>query len=267
MRDCGLPLTRRDPTWSCARGHAFDIARAGYVNLLQPQDRQSPAAGDSAASVAARARLLSAGIGQTILDGIVQRVAALGLAPGAFAADLGSGSGELLEALTRTQGVGGIGIDLSTAAAERASRRFTSLTWVVANADRRLPLVDAGVQLITSVHGRRNPVECARAMAPDGWLVVAVAAADDLVELREVVQGTRVERNRADSAIAEHAPHFTLRDRATVRERHVLDGDRLRDLLQGTYRGSRSSAAPRVAALTTLAITLAADVLVFVPAR
>ena len=29
-------------TQVCPRGHAFDVARSGYVNLLQPQDRRSP---------------------------------------------------------------------------------------------------------------------------------------------------------------------------------------------------------------------------------
>src|SRR4051812_46772176 len=63
VRDCGLPLSRQLRTWTCGRGHSFDLARAGYVNLLQPQDRRSAYAGDQADAVAARARLLDNGIG------------------------------------------------------------------------------------------------------------------------------------------------------------------------------------------------------------
>jgi len=51
VRGCGLPLTRRDRALVCSAGHAFDIARSGYINLLQPQDRRSLVAGDSKTAV------------------------------------------------------------------------------------------------------------------------------------------------------------------------------------------------------------------------
>ena len=52
VRDCGLALAANarwapERTFSCPAGHTFDIARRGYVNLLQPQDRKSSAAGDA----------------------------------------------------------------------------------------------------------------------------------------------------------------------------------------------------------------------------
>ena len=37
VRDCGLPLEKREREYVCEYGHTFDIARSGYVNLLQPQ--------------------------------------------------------------------------------------------------------------------------------------------------------------------------------------------------------------------------------------
>jgi 23S rRNA (guanine745-N1)-methyltransferase len=61
------------------------------------------------------------------------------------AIDLGCGSGELLGAPRGPRAVNGVGIDISTAAAEAAARRYPSLTWIVANADRRLPLLDAAL--------------------------------------------------------------------------------------------------------------------------
>jgi 23S rRNA (guanine745-N1)-methyltransferase len=133
----------------------------------------------------------------------------------------------------------------------------------VANADRRLPLLDGAIDLIWSIHGRRQPAECARVLRPRGRLVVAVPAADDLVELRARVAGTRVERDRVDGVLADHDALFALVDRRTVRERHTLTGQLLEDLLAGTYRGARHSAAAQVAALDTLDVTLASDVLVF----
>ena len=153
VRGCGEALTRHDRAYRCSHGHTFDVARSGYLNLLQPQDRRSTAAGDSAAAVSARARLLAHGVGASILAGIVSRAAALDLPPDPVVADLGCGSGDALAALAALRPIRGVGIDLSTAAIthavkQSAGRSWTDdvvLTWVVANADRRLPLRDGSV--------------------------------------------------------------------------------------------------------------------------
>lgn len=247
----------------CARGHSFDVARSGYVNLLQPQDRRSLSAGDAKEVVAARAGLLTAGVGRAIVDAFVQCAAGLALCDDPLVVDLGAGSGDVLAALAARRPITGVGIDLSIAAVEHAARRFPALTWAVANADRRLPLLDGSVDLVLSLHARRNPVECARVLAAGGFLLVAVPAHDDLIELRALVQGVGVERDRADGLLGEHDPLFTLVERASVRERRRLDREALLDLLRSTYRGERASAADRVAALASLEVTLASDVFLF----
>src|SRR5688572_12473339 len=166
VRGCGEALIRHDRTYRCPTGHAFDVARTGYLNLLQPQDRRSTAAGDSAASVNARARLLADGIGASILAGIVSRAASLDLPPDPVVADLGCGGGDALAALASARPIRGVGVDLSTAAITHAVKQPGELTWVVANADRRLPLLDGSVHLLLSLHARRNPAECARVLTP-----------------------------------------------------------------------------------------------------
>ena len=261
VRGCGRRLTRAGRHLSCDGGHSFDVARSGYVSLLQPQDRRSSEPGDAKDAVAARARLLDAGVGRAAIDAIVA------LAPATsdtlVAADLGCGSGELLGALASGRDVCGVGIDLSAAAADMAARRFPSLTWIVANADRRLPLLDASVHLITSLNGRRHVDECARVLSPEGTLIVAVPAPDDLAELRAQVHGEAAARDRADGVVAAHEARFSLAERFTVRTRHQLEGEALRDLLRGTYRGARASVAARVETLGALEITAATDVCVF----
>ena len=77
----------------CARRHSYDVARSGYINLLQPQDRRSLTAGDSIAVVEARARLLDAGMGGTLIDTLIRRLTSWQLPDDAVIADLGSGSG------------------------------------------------------------------------------------------------------------------------------------------------------------------------------
>jgi 23S rRNA (guanine745-N1)-methyltransferase len=266
VRGCGDALHPHGRTVTCARGHSYDVARAGYLNLLQPQDRKSLDAGDTRAAVEARAGLLAAGVGAAAIDAVVHAAVthlADTLPPTVI--ELGSGSGETLGALARRRPIVAAGIDLSVHAATWAARHHPGPTWVVANADRRLPVLDASADAVLSVHARRNPAECHRILRPHGHLVVAVPAADDLIELRTLVQGVRIERDRAALLIDEHASHFTVTTRTAVRQTLALTRDQLQSLLRGTYRGERLSAAPQVQALESMTVTLASDVVVFRP--
>lgn len=265
VRDCGLLLERRGRTWSCARDHSYDVARSGYLNLLQPTDRRSLNAGDARDAVEARARLLAAGVGRSILEGLAER-ARRDLPHDAVVVDLGCGSGELLARICGEAPSLGVGIDLSAPAVELAARHYPGLTWVVGNADRRLPLLDRSVDAVVSLHGRRNSAECARVLTRSGHLLIAVPAADDLKEVRAAVQGRAVERDRGEGVIAEFAGAFTLLERFELREQHRLAPDALRDVLRGTYRGERRSATERLAALEALGgleVTFASEVFVF----
>ena len=262
VRDCGLLLEARGRTYVCARRHAYDVARSGYINVLQPQDRRSRMAGDSVEAIEARARLLRAGVGSTLVQRVVELAAGLLIAGGVIA-DLGSGSGEVLAGVHDRVDITAIGIDLSTAAADHAARRFPSITWVVANADRRLPLLDHSVDVLVSVHGRRNPPDCARVLAPGAHLLVAIPAPDDLIELRTAVQGRGIQRDRRADVVADHAGEFDIVEQAEIREHRPVTGGQLRDLLHGTYRGARRATAGAVGALGEMEITLASQLLHF----
>ncbi len=267
VRNCGLPLERREREYVCEYGHTFDIARSGYVTLLQPQDKRSSNAGDSREAIAARVSLLSAGVGRALINAVATRAAALDVPNDPVVVDLGSGSGDAIAAIGERRSVVGIGIDLSTAAAEHAARRFPGHTWVVANADRRLPLLDRSVHLLLSLYGRRNPEEAARVLADEGTMLIALPAPDDLIELRAHVQGEAIERDRGEALIAAHQPHFTLIERGLVSETLTLDRELLLLLLRGTYRGARLASAERVASVERMEVTLASEVFVMKRAR
>jgi 23S rRNA (guanine745-N1)-methyltransferase len=262
VRGCALPLERRDRVYACAAGHTHDVARAGYLNLLQPQDRRSATPGDTPAAVEARALLLARGIGRAVVDASVDRLLTLDASADPVVVDLGSGSGHALGTLASRRTITGIGIDLSVAAARHAARAFPALTWVVANADRRLPLLDRSVHAVLSLHGRRNPTECARVLATGGRLIIVLPAPDDLIELRSQVQGEPVERDRADAMLAAHQGPFVPVERTPVRERHDLDREALLALLRSTYRGARLAAAERVQALGRMAVTFSSELFV-----
>ena len=67
VRDCRMALVREERRLICPRGYSFDVARSGYINLLQPQDRRSKQPGDTAAAVAGRRRLHDRGVTEPLL--------------------------------------------------------------------------------------------------------------------------------------------------------------------------------------------------------
>lgn len=263
VRGCGLALELEERAARCANGHAFDRAKSGYWNLLQPQDRRSLAAGDEREAVEARARSYARGVGVPLLGRLAAVVAALALGPEAAVLELGSGSGDALAHLRPDAASSALGIDLSAAAVEHAARRFPGATWVVANADRHLPIRDGSLALVLSVHGRRNPLECARVLARGGHALFAVPAADDLLELRRALHQTPLAESRLPALEAEFAPHFAPVERGRVRMAHTLDRPGLQDLLRGTYRGQRFTTRARAEALDALQVTLSSDWILF----
>lgn len=248
-------------------GHSFDIARSGYVNLLQPQDRRARNPGDTAEAVAARRRLFDAGVGAALLETLAATIAALGLPPGARALDIGSGEGSLLGALALRFDLEAVGVDLSARAADLAARRHPGALWLVANADRGLPFADGSLDLILSITARRSPAECARVLATGGRLVVALPASDDLSELREAALGSAASTERAAKLVEEHAGHFGLVERRVARERRAFSAAQLEDLLVCTYRGGRAGRRERASGLGGLEVTLSHEIAVFEPVR
>lgn len=262
VRDCRKTLTREERRLLCENGHSFDLARSGYINLLQPQDRRAKSPGDTAQAVAARRRFLHRGFAEPLVAAIVE---ALPLTSADVLLDAGCGEGHHLGAFRRAYGVEAHGVDISLPAIEAAAKRHRECTWVVANADRFLPYADGSFSAVATITARLNPNEFRRVLAPDGKLLVVIPGADDLIELREAVQGQAVERDRVERTIAMFAPLFELETHRPVAHVTHLDRQAINDVMASSYRGLRLRERERLSALDALEVTLARDVLVFRP--
>jgi len=257
VRGCGAALARDGRSWICGRGHAFDVARSGYCNLLQPQDRRSKNPGDPREAVLARRRFLEAGHGELLLAALREE-----MGEPASVLDVGCGEGYFLGSL---KGDGEAhGVDLSVTAIDLAARRWPAVNWWVVNADRALPFADGSFELALSIAGRRPAAELRRVLSPDGRLLVAVPAEDDLIELREAVQGEGVLRSRLEKVVEELAG-FELESHRAVRTMAMLDPGAVRDALASTYRGARASQREKVAAIGTTRVTLSFELARFKP--
>lgn len=252
VRDCRRPLVREGKRLVCALGHSFDLARSGYVNLLQPQERRSRQPGDTKAAVIARRRLHDAGVTAPLLRAIAEQ---LHLTVADIVLDAGCGDGFYLGSLARESGCSAHGVDISTAAIDAAARRYPGVEWVVANADRFLPFADGSFTRIITITARMNPPEFLRVLAEDGELLVASPSPIDLVELRGAG------RDRAPRTIDEFSTLFTLVHQSRVSTTADIGADGVRDLLLSIYRPLRKEAP------TNMRVTFSLDLLRFRPKR
>jgi 23S rRNA (guanine745-N1)-methyltransferase len=247
VRGCHLPLQRDMKRLVCGRKHSFDIARSGYVNLLQPQDRRSRQPGDTAAAVAARRRLHDRGFTAPLLAGILQM-----LEPSGSILDAGCGEGFYAGHL---HGSDAVGVDISTPAIDAAAKRYPDCLWIAANADRFIPFADASFSRVLSITGRMNAPEFARVLKTDGRLLVALSAPDDLIELRG--QG----RDRTARTIREFSSHFELLQTARVTTTAELDAAAVDDACHSIYRPRQNQ--PAIA----MRLTFSLDLLLFARLR
>lgn len=266
VRRCAAPLARDGRTAVCPRGHAFDVARSGYLNLLQPQDRRSASPGDSREAVRARRRLAEAGLEAWMVEEMRAELDALpvrGEASGPSVLDVGCGEGFLLGTLAASRPIDAHGVDISVPAVDLAAKRYPGPTWIVANADRSLPWADASFDRILSITSRRNGPEFRRLLSRDGRALIAVAGEDDLIELREAVLGRGDRKDRAAAAIEELLPDLALVSRRSVRRQARLTAAAASDLLASTYRGARHRERERADGLGALDVTMSRELLAF----
>ncbi|MCG8649649.1 MAG: methyltransferase domain-containing protein [Pirellulales bacterium] len=271
VRECRESLQFRDNSLFCASGHHFDRAKQGYWNLLQPQDRRSATPGDCDDAVLARHRWLEGGYATGLVAAL--RPWVLGSSsmanddparPSRRIVDLGCGEGWFGPALFADHADQYCGIDLSKRAIKLAARRWPAATWVLANADRVLPVADASVQCVISLFGRRPATEIRRVLAPHGICIVAVPGEDDLIELRQEVQQAGHRRNRRNAIVQELSQQeLECVDQKQWQHQVVLDAQAISDALAMTYRAARHSQQSRAHGLANQQVTLAADLILF----
>lgn len=204
---CGArPLNPSDGALRCPAGHAFNIARSGYVSLLSSTRATS---GDDAAMVQARDRFLSAG-SYTPIRRLVVSLARSAAPEDATIVDVGCGTGYYLAGvLDELPGARGLGLDSSVRAlrfAARAHERAAAATWDVF---RPFPVADSVADVVLDVFAPRNPSEFHRVLRPGGWLIVVRPTERHLEELRARMPGmVTVDREKEQRLHRALDPYF-----------------------------------------------------------
>lgn len=242
---CGGSLRRTDygPV-RCAAGHAFDVARQGYLNLLT--GAPAPGTADTAAMVAAREEFLASGHYAPLARAIAAAAAELvGRAPasesmsqagavagrvvgagGGCVVDAGAGTGRYLAAvLDALPGRTGLALDVSKYALRRAARAHPRAGAVAWDVWRRFPVADGVASLVLDVFSPRNGAEFHRVLDPGGALLVVTPAPGHLRELTGPLGLLAVDERKDERLADALGTWFTPGDRTDLTVPLLLSHD------------------------------------------
>lgn len=277
---CGDGLAEAPHGLRCPRGHSFDVARQGYVNLTVGR---MPHSGDSTDMVASRADFLAAGhydiITEALLDlarDLTPDESTAGRATtdgtttdraisGRLVVDAGTGTGRhLAGVLDGLPDAVGLGLDVSKPALRRAARAHPRAGAALVDLWGPLPLPDASTTVLLNVFAPRNGAEFRRVLRAGGVLLVVTPAADHLTELVSRLGLLRVDPDKAERVADSLGGHFTPAGTRTCRRSLTLTHDEVHTLVgmgpSAWHLGVDRLAAGMAALPTPVTVTAAVDV-------
>lgn len=190
---CGEQLNRQDHTLICPKGHSFDVARQGYVNLLTVQQKHSLAPGDTRQQVLSRRAFLEAGYYAPIAQALVDAAKQYGAAGPIL--DVGCGEGYYSARLSQALGLSLTGLDISKEAVRCAAAKYKDAQWLCATA-AHIPVADHTAGLLTSLFALTLPEEFHRVLKPGGLYFQVLAAEDHLLGLKSIIYDTVFHRTK-----------------------------------------------------------------------
>lgn len=261
---CAAPFEVERTALRCREGHAFDIAKQGYVNLLTGS--VAPGTADTASMVAARVEFSAAGHYSPIADAVARLT---GAREQSVVLDAGAGTGYYLaRVLDESPGARGLALDISKFAARRAARAHPRLAAAVCDTWRALPVRDRSVDAVLNVFAPRNGPEFARVLKPDGVLIVVTPTSRHLAEVADAVGMLSVDARKDERLQRSLTGDFEVTDRAELDVSLRLttaDVERLIGMGPSAWHVDQAEAARRAAALGSVRATASVTIATYRP--
>lgn len=225
---CGGELRRSGGCLSCDKGHSFDIAAQGYVNLMLTSRSGS---GDNAMMVASRRRFLEHGYYGIFKDAISALAAGIYKRKNSGSVvfiDAGCGEGYYTEGVCEALRACGAevkaaGIDISKPAVKSAAKRCCGAGFCVGSAFK-MPLKAECGDIVLSVFAPLSEGEFLRVLRRGGSLIIAAPGPRHLFGLKEAIYDKPYENepNRFDFPGFEHVGVKTVGGNICIERREDI---------------------------------------------
>lgn len=256
---CRAALVPVEKSYRCPQGHAFDVAKEGYLSLLHGRQK-GEGRGDSKAMILARDRVHHAGV----FEPLVKTLAALPFETKPRSVlELGCGEGFFLGHMIRAHGIAAsYGLDLSVDAVKLSAKTLKQSLILRADLLNPLPFADASLDLVQSIFAPRPLAEIERALRPGGYALFVYPEADHWAELRAFLPLAKIGGEKLPAELT----GFTAIAISHVTGKLDLSRDVLSDLVEmspSIHRLTREETAWRDRLPASLVATLSLRVALF----
>ena len=185
---CKTSLQISKKSYSCKNNHNFDIAKQGYINLLQSNKKHSSDPGDNKNMINSRRSFLDQGyyepisdfLNEIFIDNISHFTNPLKIV------EVGSGEGYYINRLKNCHDGDYYGIDISKHGVKAASTKYHDITFAVANAVE-LPFINNSVDVLISLFSPFYEESAKKVLSKHGIIIQTVPLNNHLLELRQVL--------------------------------------------------------------------------------
>ncbi|MEI6067206.1 MAG: 23S rRNA (guanine(745)-N(1))-methyltransferase [Methylococcaceae bacterium] len=186
-----LQLHQSGKKYVCHNQHSFDLAKAGYLNLLPVQNKHSKEPGDSKLMMIARRLFLEAGFYEPMAKTVAMMIDAESTkGQGLRLLDLGCGEGyysrEIATHCKHSEQIILQGIDIAKFAIAAAAKKQPQARFVVASSNR-LPYPDRYFDFVLRVFAPSDNDELKRVLKPSGHLLTVTPGPRHLWQLKEFI--------------------------------------------------------------------------------
>jgi len=213
---CEMRMNIRDSKdMICAKGHCFNLAKKGYINLLSRPIKTEY----NTAMFRSRNRICVGGFFDPILDyisdWILRKIDTYNL-KNIKVLDAGCGEGSLLGQVVRdverrsAVDLSGVGIDISKEGILVAAKGYFDIIWCVADL-ANLPFLNGQFDVILNILSPANYAEFARTLKGEGVLIKVIPGSNYLKELREILyDGTDKETYSNERVVELYSKNFKI---------------------------------------------------------
>ncbi len=185
---CNLPIEKTGNCLRCGKGHSFDIAKEGYVNLLRTS-RSGDLIGDDKYSARSRRDFLNRGYYSVLRDELCRMFAD----KQGKVLDICCGEGYYTSALAANDALCVYGFDISREMVRLAAKRGNG-TYFVANM-ASIPLADGSMDYAVHLFAPFNEAAFSRVLIPGGRLYTVIPGARHLFGLKQALYETPYEND------------------------------------------------------------------------
>jgi len=185
---CAAPLAKQDRSLKCEKGHCFDFASSGYINLLKPGKKNNAKAGDSREMIKARTDFFQCGA----YEKIAKEICCLAdKYPSKYIVDAGCGEGYYTQFIAKDPSRLVYGVDMSKFGCEHGARAAShngldNLIYCVGSIFE-LPFDNESTDLIVNMFAPVADREFFRVLKKGGHFIVASAGIDHLDGLKSML--------------------------------------------------------------------------------